>query len=530
MLVSADIDGHAYELLPKARGDEANNHFLSAATRVQLDTPPLAFVVERAMERSRRDLAGFRLYDLDRPGGGWTLSAGVPDYLSFFGRDALTAAWQGALFGDEMMRGTLAELARTQATEQNDWRDEEPGRFIHQVDTGPVATLNYNPLARYYGTLTGPGFYPVVLSNLWHWTGDLDLVRPFLKPAIEGLKWLDHRATRDDGFYAYQTRSEQGLKNQAWKDSGDAIVYPDGGQVKDPIAPCEFQAFVFAAKIRVSELLWWLGEKDASKRVFDEAIELRDRFNDVFWMEDEGCFGMGLDPEGSLIRSVGSESGHAVAAGIVKHDRVERTVARLFQPDLFSGWGVRTLSAHHPAFNPFSYHRGSVWPAEQAAFCMGLMRYGDHGRLHLLAKAQFETASLFEHYRLPEVFGGHQRDAAHPIPSLYPRANWPQAWSSSAVPCMIQAMLGLFPYAPLHALFLDPHLPEWLPALRLENVRVGKAAVDLRFQLRRDGHTDYEVLDLRGKLHVVRQPSPWSQTTTFAERLVDILSSILPRH
>ena len=536
-ILSAEIDGRAYEparydgdFYKVSRYDELRNEFLGEGAAIDIEVPDLAFVVRHAIEQGRRDLIGLRLFDLDRPDGGWTVAAGLPVYIAVFGRDTLTASWQSSLLGRAMMRGTLSYLAETQGVERNDWRDEQPGKIVHQLDTGPLATLMYNPNGRYYGSITGPGFYPVVVSNLWHWTGDREAVRPFLEPALKGLAWLDREALLGHGFYAYQTRSEQGVKNQAWKDSCDAIVYPDGSQVDDPIAPTEFQAFVFASKVRMSELLWWFDRKDESRKLFDEAMDFRERFNRTFYMEDEGCFGMGLDSRGMLIRSVGSESAHAIAAGIVAPDRVQATVERLFRDDLFSGWGLRTLSAQHPAFNPFSYHRGSVWPAEQAAFAMGLMRYGMHDRLHQLTKAQFEAASLFEYCRLPELFSGHPRDRQHPMPAMYPMSDSPQAWSASAVPCMIQAMLGLFPYAALNALFLDPHLPDWLPHLRLTNVRVGEAVVDLEFRRAAGGTTNYRVLDARGKLHVVRQPSPWSMTAGVPERVVDALSSLLPGH
>ncbi|HUB81819.1 MAG TPA: glycogen debranching N-terminal domain-containing protein [Bryobacteraceae bacterium] len=536
VVISAEIEGREYHPAQPGGGfrkpavyQKESDRFFAGSAEVQLGTPDLAFNVRRTLEQARRDLLALRLFDLDHADGGWTVAAGLPVYIALFGRDNLTTSWQASMLTERMMRGTLAELAATQAKSEDDWRDAQPGRFVHQMETGPGATLMYNPNARYYGSITGPGFYPVVLSNLWHWTGDRDLVRSFLDPALQGIVWLDRYAKTDDGFYAYQTRSEQGVKNQAWKDSYDAIVYPDGRQVKDPIAPAEFQAFAFASKVRLSELTWWLGERDTSKRLFDDAMTLRDRFNDRFWMADEGCFGMGLDASGELIRSVGSETGHALAAGIVHRDRVERAVERLFRPDLFSGWGIRTLSSRHPAFNPFSYHRGSVWPAEQAAFCMGLMRYGLHHRLSQLAKAQFEAAELFEFYRLPELFSGHQRDDDHPIPALYPHADSPQAWSCSAVWCMLQAMLGIFPYAPLGILFVDPHLPEWLPDIQLKNLHVGAAVVDLEFQRKDNGDTSYRVAGLRGKLHVIRQPSPWSLTTDFSERVVDAITSALPR-
>lgn len=537
VLVSANIDGTEYRPVKPDHGIASDTvykdryeRFLAESTQAEISTPGLAFVVHRTLTQARNDLLGLRLYDLDREDGGWTLAAGLPVYIALFGRDTLTAAWQSALLSDKLMRGTLPELAATQAREQNDWRDAQPGRFVHQMETGPLASLLYNPNGRYYGGLTGPGFYPVALSNLWHWTGDRSLVRRFVDPALKGLAFLDQYAKNEKGFYAYQKRSEQGVKNQAWKDSYDAIVYPDGSQVKDPIAPTEFQAFVIASKVRMSELMWGQEDRDLARKLFGEAMELRDRFNDCFWMEDEGCFGMGLDPSGRLIRSVGSETAHAVAAGAISRDRAERAVERLFRPDMFSGWGVRTLSSRHPAFNPFSYHRGSVWPAEQAAFAMGLMRYGLHARLHQLTKAQFEAASIFEHCRLPELFSGHQRDDDHPIPALYPHADSPQAWSASSVWCMLQALLGIFPYAPLAALFVDPHLPEWLPEIRLRHLHVGAAVVDLEFRRDASGSTDYRVADLRGKLHVVRQASPWSLTADFGERMRDAITSLLPGH
>lgn len=195
---------------------------------------------------------------------------------------------------------------------------------------------------------------------------------------------------------------------------------------------------------------------------------------------------------------------------------------------MFSGWGVRTLSSRHPAFNPYSYHLGSVWPVEQATFALGFMRYGLHEHVERICRAQFEAAGIFAARRLPELFSGHQRDAEHPFPAHYPGANSPQAWSASAVFCLLQAMLGLYPYAPLNMLLLDPHLPEWLPQITLANLRVGNATVTIRFHRKQNGASDYEVLDKRGSLHVLRQPSPWSLTATFAERLKDALVSLLP--
>jgi glycogen debranching enzyme len=237
---------------------------------------------------------------------------------------------------------------------------------------------------------------------------------------------------------------------------------------------------------------------------------------------------MGLDKDKRQIRSVGSDPGHCLASGIVDKSLISRMVTRMTAEDIFSGWGIRTLSAKHPAFNPYAYHRGTVWPVENAVFTLGFARYGLHAHMHALAKAQFEAAAVFDYYRLPELFSGHQRDDTHPFFAMYPRGNWPQAWSSSAIFTLVQALIGLYPYAPLHVLMVDPHLPVWLPEIAVSKIQVGKASVDIRFYRKNDGTSDYEVTDKRGRIHVVRQPSPWSLTAEFGERVRDAIESMLP--
>ena len=512
------------------RFDVARRVFLQESTRFTTsESETLAPVVIATLERARDDLAALRLYDLDQSERAWTVAAGLPIYIALFGRDTLTAAWQSGLIGNEIMRGTLPRIADLQGKEVNDWRDEQPGKMLHQADTGPLATLNFNPLSRYYGSITTSGFYPVAVSELWHWTGDKELVRPFIEPALNALRWLDEYGDFDhDGFYEYQTRSEQGVRNQAWKDSSDAIVYEDGSQVETPIATCEEQGFVYLAKLHMSELLWWFDRKDEARRLYYEASELKKHFNDAFAMQPEGFIALGLDPAKRQIRSITSNAGHCLATAIVDDSLVEQTATRLMADDMFSGWGVRTLSARHPAFNPYSYHLGSVWPVEQATFALGFMRYGLHAHVERLCRAVFEAAAIFDARRLPELFSGHQRDDEHPFPAHYPGANSPQAWSASAVFCLLQSMLGLYPYAPLNMLLLDPHLPEWLPTITLRNLRVGEASAHIRFFRKENGESSYEVLEKRGPLHVVRQPSPWSLTASFAERLQDALVSLLP--
>lgn len=502
--------------------------FFESATSFSIPhAEDLSHLVYRVLHRSRLDLEALRMYDRDSPGG-IALGAGVPTYMEVFGRDMQASGWQAAMVSPDFLRGALNVLSKLGATETNDWRDAQPGRIPHEIHTDPLSILNFRPKSLYFGSVSSAFLLPVSVSELWHWTGDLDSVRPHVDACMNAIAWADKYSLDSTGFYRYQTRSTQGVKNQGWKDSNDAIVYPDGSQVETPIGTSEMQAFMYVAKLHFSEVMWRLGHVDVARRLFTEAGELKKRFNEKFWMEDEGFYAMGIDNKGELIRSIASDAGHCVLAGIVDESRIQRTADRLLQEDLFSGWGIRTLSADHPAFDPFSYHRGTVWPVTNAAFVMAFSRFGLRGEMHRLAKAVFEAARLFEHERLPEVFGGHQRRPGVPFPGMYVRADWPQAWSASAPFLILQALLGIYPYAPAGILFIDPHLPDWLPEIAVERLRIGKAVVSLRFRRNFDGRTEYDVTNLEGTLHVIRQPSPWSLTSGWAERTRDVVETLLP--
>ena len=435
--------------------DRKREIFLHGSTHFTTDEacPKLASVVESALRQAMHDLSALRLPDLDHGDRSWVTAAGLPIYIALFGRDILTAGWQACILSTSMADGALRELPTWQGKVENDWRDEQPGRMLHEAHTGPLAVLNYNPRSRYYGAATTSSFYPVVVSELWHWRGNKNEIRPLLQPALRALEWKDKYTDRfGDGFYEYQTRSSQGNRNQGWKDSGDAIVYEDGRLVDPPISTCEEQAFVYVAKLRMSEMLWFMGDHDLARRYFHEASELKKRFNDRYWMPDKKFFALGLDANREQIKSISSNPGHLLACGIV-HKELARAVAqRLLRSDLFSGWGVRTLSSDHPAYDPYSYHRGSVWPVEHGSFAMGMMRFGLIEELHTMARAIFEVSTLFDYNRLPECFSGHPRDEEHPFPALYPKSNWPQAWSAASVFAILQAMLGLYPFAPTNLL------------------------------------------------------------------------------
>lgn len=532
----ARVDGRALPLAAtcnaaaaaEAGGAERRrNAFLQSAAAARVPgQDSLAPLAGRVLDRSRRDLAALRLFDLDGDAqssgvgydqqGQWTIAAGVPTYVALFGRDTLTTAWQAAMLTPALGAGALDALRRIRAVEENDWRDAQPGRFLHEAQTDPLSALNYKPTGLYFGSYTTSVLYSLGLCEWWRWTGDLERARALAAPALEGLAWADRYSRAASGFYKYQKRSEKGVKNQGWKDSDDAIVHSDGSQVEDPLGTCEMQAYAYGAKYQLSALLWWLGQEESARRLFAEAKELRQQFNQTFWMDDQDWLGLGVDAQDQLIRSVGSDAAHCLVTGIVDEERAPRLAARMLRPDLFSGWGVRTLSADHPAFNPFSYHRGSVWPVENGYIALGLARYGLRQPLERIARAIFEAAALFPHDRLPEVFGGHPRDQQHPFPGLYTRQDWPQAWSAAAPFAIIRALLGLYPFAPLETLFVDPELPDWLPELTVERLRVGQAMVSLRFQRGGDGRTRFEILERAGSLHVLHHPRPWQLTAGWA--------------
>lgn len=471
---------------------------------VSLTTPPLlADVVVAAFDRALEDLAALRLRDLDLPDDAWTVVGGLPNYVAFFGRDTLVVGLQAALVGPELLRGALEHLARTQADRVDDWRDAQPGRMVHELHTDPRSALLYEPHGRYYGDVTSSVLYPVALLAHWFCAADERVLRRHVEPAIRAMAWADSCARKTDGFFRYETRSAQGEKNQGWKDSSEAIVWPDGRRVDDPLGTCEMQSNVYWAKRSLGAVLRVLGRRDEARRLFREARALKHRFQRTFWMEDEGWIGQAVDARGDLVRTVSSDGADCLVSGIVGRRRAERLVERLFAPDVFSGWGIRTLSSQHPAYSPISYQRGSVWPVENAAIAVGLARYGFVAELHRLCRAQFEAAALFDEVRLPELFGGHPRDDEHPFPGLYPRANWPQAWSASAVIAMVNAMLGIAPDVPRKRLIVDPHLPPWLPELTVRGIRVGGATVTLRFVREPGGTTRCSVERLTGELRIV---------------------------
>jgi glycogen debranching enzyme len=433
-----------------------------------------------SFERSVADLAALRMR-ADDAGAGRLPAAGMPWFMTVFGRDTLITCLQTFLFGSELARGALRELASLQAREDDPSRDAEPGKIVHEVRRGKCAVRWFD---RYYGTVDATPLFLILLSETWRWTADDTLVRELREPALAALRWIDEYGDRDgDGFVEYRRRTERGLANQSWKDSGDSQRFRDGRTAETPIAPCEVQGYVYDAKRRLAEIareVWRDG--DRADRLEAEAAELRDRFDDAFWVEDGRYYALALDAEKARVDSLCSNVGHLLWSGIVPPERVPDVVDRLVSQELNSGWGVRTMSTADAAYNPLSYHNGTVWPHDNSLCAWGLARHARWPEAHQLIRSMIEAAGCFDH-RLPEVFAGFAR-AETPFPIAYPTAARPQAWAAGTPVLLLQLLLGLQPdrrrerlesVAPLE-------LPSWVGHVRLSGIEAFGRSWDVRVE------------------------------------------------
>jgi glycogen debranching enzyme len=427
-------------------------------------------------------------------------AAGVPWFVALFGRDSLIASLQNALVYPGFACGTLAVLGTLRAKERDDFRDAEPGKIMHEMRLGELAHFKLVPHTPYYGSADATMLFLIVLHVAWRCTGDADLLRRHLETAEGCLEWIDDYGDRDgDGFQEYATRSPAGYENQSWKDAGDAVLYPDGSPVRGPKALCELQGYVYDAWVRMAEIFGELGQAERARALRDKAKALFRRFNDTFWDEESGFYAYALDGEKKKVMTVASNPGHCLWSGIIPPDRARRVVQRLMEPDMWSGWGIRTLSAKHPTYNPYSYQNGSVWPHDNGIIAMGFRRYGFAAEAARIARDVSRAAGYFALHQVPELYAGTQRDATN-FPVQYLGANVPQAWAAGSAFAFLQALLGFQPDAPHDRLYLDPMLPAWLPDLTLIDLKVGKQSFDLRCW--RDGEkTLWEVL--KGDPHAV---------------------------
>jgi glycogen debranching enzyme len=450
------------------------------------------------------DIAALRL-----PIGGYESrrfmpAAGLPWYIAPFGRDSLIVSLQTLLLSPDLAQGSLEELALLQAQERDDYRDAEPGKILHELRRGELAHFRMVPHTPYYGTADATPLYLVALHATWRRTGDRSLIERHIETARRCLDWIDNWGDRDgDGFQEYQTRSSAGYENMSWKDSEEGVLYPDGTRVKGPKALCELQGYVYDAWRRMAEVFDALGEADRAAELRRKAADLFRRFNEAFWDEAGGFYAYALDGDKKPVLSVVSNPGHCLWSGIVPPERARRVAERLFQPDMASGWGIRTMSAEHPGFNPFLYQNGSVWPHDNGLIALGCKRYGLTDAAASIALHIADAADFFMLRQLPELWAGIQRDHTN-FPVQYLGANVPQGWAAGSVFTLVEALLGIVPDARDGKLYVDPDLPEWLPDLTIRGLPLKQECFDIRFV--RSGTTT-EVDVLKGDVQAVaRRP------------------------
>lgn len=452
----------------------------------------------RLLKRAEQDIYSLR----QTFGQGKAISAGVPWFSTLFGRDSIIAASQILILDPNLARETLTTLAQYQGKNDDDWRDEEPGKILHEIRMGEMARCQEIPHTPYYGTVDATPLWLMLYAEYYAWTYDSQTLDILWPNALAAMEWIDRNCAQT-GYLSYYKKSQRGLANQGWKDSGDCIVNRSGVIAEGAIALCEVQAYVYAAKIRLAEIARIKKRIDLYDRWLEEAKDLKTRFNRDFWIEDLDYCALALDGQGKPVDSISSNPGHCLHLGILSREKARSVAERLQAPDMFSGWGIRTLSSLSPAYNPIGYHTGSVWPHDNALTTMGLRALGRVEQALEVAQGLFDMTLLQPYERPPELFCGYERNSESDRPVQYPVACSPQAWATGSIFQLLQMMLNLVPDAPNNQLrIIDPSLPESINKLSLNNLRIGSTLLDLEFE-RSGSSTACRVMKKRGNLRVI---------------------------
>jgi len=419
-------------------------------------------------KRSLVDLAALRFFPLGVPGAALP-AAGLPWFMTVFGRDSVLTSYQALPFAPELAESTLRTLAGRQGRRVDDFRDEEPGKIMHEQRFGEMTAFLERPHSPYYGSADVTPLFLVLLDEYERWTGNADLVRRLEPNARDALEWIDNYGDRNgDGYIEYARRNEEtGLENQCWKDSWNSIVFCDGTLSKLPRATCEIQGYAYDAKVRCARLareIW--GDHALADRLDREAVELKLRFNRDYWVPERKFFALAIDGDGRQVDSLTSNIGHLLWSGIADDDKAAACVQHLMSDKLYSGWGIRTMAEGEGAYNPIGYHVGTVWPFDNSFIALGLRRYGYRDEAARVGYGILEAARFFRG-RLPEAFGGYRRERTQ-FPVEYPTACSPQAWSTGAPLLILRALLGLEPVA--DRLLVDPALPTQLAEIQLLDI------------------------------------------------------------
>ena len=478
LLVRPMVDGEAVEpSFPLDRPERETQ----PARRLQRwrDTIPIATTgndsLQRTLRRSQQDVGALRIFDPEDPTL-YAVAAGAPWFMALFGRDSLLTAYMALPVDPSLALGTLRTLARHQGRTTDPVTEEEPGRILHEVRLGVDSDLSLGGGSIYYGTVDATPLFVVLLAEFARWGGERALVEELLPHADRALTWIQSYGDRDaDGFIEYRRATDRGLQNQGWKDSWDGITFADGRPAEAPIALCEVQGYAYQAFRARAELARWLDDAAGARRWSQRASALKKAFNEQFWLPELGWFALALDRDKNPVDACASNMGHCLWSGIVAADKAPLVAERLASPAMFTGWGVRTLSNAMGAYDPVSYHNGSVWPHDNAFIVAGLMRYGFVAQAQRIAEALLEAA---EHFggRLPELFCGFDR-GEFPEPVPYPTSCSPQAWASATPIQLVRTLLRFHPEISQQRLWVDPVLPPAFAPFSVQGVAVGTSRV-----------------------------------------------------
>lgn len=497
--VSCEQDDHRPRPMSFRKAIRQAESEMKSASRL---TPRINSSNSRFNDWIRRSSADVDMMTVGNPEKNYPY-AGVPWFSTVFGRDGIITALEMLWVQPALARGVLEFLAATQAIESDESNEAEPGKIIHEMRHGEMANLREIPFARYYGTVDATPLFVMLAGAYYERTGDRELIKQIWPNIRAALDWIDNYGDRDgDGFVEYAAHGTRGLVQQGWKDSNDSVFHADGSIAEPPIALCEVQGYVYAAKLAAARLSAVLGDHDSSYALQEQARTLRERFEEAFWCKDLNIYALALDGKKRACEVRSSNAGHCLFAGIATAEHAKELAQALFSKDFYSGWGIRTLSSQGARYNPLSYHNGSVWPHDNALIAAGLARYGYKNLAGKILLALMDVSSVLDLHRLPELFCGLDRREGEG-PTLYPVACAPQAWAAAASFMLIEACLGLtIQGSENRVVFNRPSLPEGIPQLSIRGLRIGNATADLLFERQIDS-VRVQVLEKQGDIEVV---------------------------
>jgi len=501
VLVSEEETTPSVESFDQSLANLRNSYqdWFSQCTKLETDNQ----LFNQLLERSALDL---RLL-LELAPEGAVPASGIPWFACIFGRDSLITSLQTLMLNPQIAVATLRFLAKHQGKQVDPWREEEPGKILHEMRKGELARLGEIPHSTYYGCAHDTPLFLMLFAETMNWLDDDGLYQEILPAAKLALEWMEHWGDVDgDGYLEYHTRSTSGTGNHAWRNSQCSMTYPDGRPIEPPVAPVEVQGYAYRAMREMARLLRRKGEVSLATELGDKAARLKENFNRDFWVEDRHLLARGLDSKKRPMIALASIPGHCLFCDIVDEEKARYLVLRLTSADMASGWGVRTVSTRAPEYNPMSYRNGSIWPHDNSVFVAGMRRYGYHWEAEEITSQLFQASLFFPHSRLPELFCGFPRDrTAHSAPAEYPVSSSPHAWAAGSAILLFQSMLGLQVDAPSNRLYLAPKLPPWLGQASVRNLRVGRGTVDLHFE-RHDEETSFRIAENEAGVEVVIAP------------------------